>query len=610
MPSVLAICDLRRRVRRHLAKGQVEVTDLAALLAVDPPAVLRGLRAASAPIYAGTTTRWTVARLVQSLGRAVSVRLTLTAERGTAGTTPTRRLWMRSVATACAARLLAEKNELMPPDEAYLLGLLHALPTWLDLLFRLRTGRTDATAAPKVWTDQWNLPPELAAACGVADQAGCDPKILAMLGSAQIIAELAGFTLDEHGVPDDDDDANILADQVAILLAHRTRVAVEQMLRRVGLDFTVPDGGSDDPDLTDDELAVLGGLSRGSFDELTLTLLSYRGTATYRGVITALTAAAIRHGGYDRACYARWCKGSGDLVIRAKADLSSRRLTQQHLAPNANEIEAMRLAIAEERPIRIELAPEDEPGILATLNVDEALLVPLNLGMQTPTFLVLDRCLSLEPIRLAADGDKAQTMSLAGTLLVENLLLRKRRDRAQKFASTDGLTHLFNRSMGMRILDQEIARAARSDHELAVLLCDLDHFKGLNDTLGHLLGDHALRVTAEVLRQTVRKSDAISRFGGEEFLVILPDTNVSDASVLAARLHTAIEERGQQLGLPLTISIGLALNQADDTWETILQRADQALYASKDRGRNRFATETNDIDSFGDAEPVAHNPAR
>jgi len=602
MPSCLAIRDLRRRIRRHLARRRIETGDLAALIALDPPAALRGLRAVSAPIYGHSATRWSVTGLVNALGRAISLRLPLTTERSMTGTQPLRRLWMRSIATACAARLLTEEEDgLLLPEEAYLYGLLHALPTWIDLLSQLPAQSPEQVS--DTWIENWNLPAELAAAAGVGDADACDPSILDMLERAEQIAEHAGFSLDESRQAPTESQLN--CSETMEPLVQRTRLAVESMLRQVGLDFTIPDFEFDESP-GDENLPFLDTASETSFDDMTLTLLGCSGSINYRGIITALTAAAVRHGGYDRAYYAKWCACRGHLALRAKADLSSRRLESARLVPNQSETEALRIALSEQQPIHI--TANDGPGILAQLGADEMVLVPLNNDFKTPSFLLLDRWLSLEPIRLDQDKDKAQTLSLAGSLLIENLLLRKRRERAQKFASTDGLTHLLNRTMGTRVLEQQMARAERSGQPLSVLLCDLDHFKQLNDTLGHLLGDHALRITAEVMRQTVRRADSISRFGGEEFLVVLPDTAASAASVLAARLHIAIEELGRDHGLPLTISIGLATNRNGDTWETILQRADHALYASKDRGRNRFAIDPSDSQDPAEVLPAGRKP--
>jgi diguanylate cyclase (GGDEF)-like protein len=205
--------------------------------------------------------------------------------------------------------------------------------------------------------------------------------------------------------------------------------------------------------------------------------------------------------------------------------------------------------------------------------------------------MVLDRSLSARPIQMLRDSDSASTLAITASMLAENLLLRLRRQRAQKFALTDPLTRLFNRRMGITSLDQEIARAHRSGHPMTVLMIDLDDFKKLNDVHGHVQGDHALRAIAEVLRKTLRKSDTICRYGGEEFLVVLPETTAEEASILAARLFTAAEARGREMQLPITVSIGQASIRAEDTVESLLQRADKALYASKSQGRNRFSVD-------------------
>ena len=105
----------------------------------------------------------------------------------------------------------------------------------------------------------------------------------------------------------------------------------------------------------------------------------------------------------------------------------------------------------------------------------------------------------------------------------------------------------------------------------------------------HVQGDQALRATADVLRKTLRRSDTICRYGGEEFMVVLPETSAEESAVLAARLFTAVEARGHEEKLPITVSIGQASVRQEDSAESLLNRADRALYASKAGGRNRFS---------------------
>ncbi|MGB3966093.1 MAG: GGDEF domain-containing protein, partial [Planctomycetota bacterium] len=340
------------------------------------------------------------------------------------------------------------------------------------------------------------------------------------------------------------------------------------------------------------------GLTRPPLDEIMLAVLGCTRSECYRGIVTALTAAALRYGAYDRVFYGKWNPRTGTMTLRSKADSGARRLVQLRQRANAAEAQALQGALAEDRPVRLEATPRGAAGLLTGLSTDELLAVPLNGDFHQPAFLLLDRAITLQPIELDADLTTALTLGRTGTLLVENLLLRRRRQRAQKFALTDPLTHLFNRRLGLLNLDQEVARAERSARPLTVLMCDLDHFKQLNDSLGHLQGDHALRATADVLRQTLRKSDTICRYGGEEFLIVLPDTAPAEATVLAARLFTSVHQRGEELGMPISISIGLTTHRPGDTGEQMLQRADHALFASKGYGRNRFSA---DVDSGDDA---------
>lgn len=601
---MLAVRDLRRRLRHHLRGRALPDEEVVQILELDPLAVLRGLRAAAAPVFGGGPAVWTVRTMVQSLGPAVARRLLDTPVQGVAGTTPIRRLWLHSIATACAARELARRSGLFDPDTAYLAGLVHDLPHWLTLVSQHQQGQPVAGTAAE-WLAHWQLPAWLHTALPRVE-AGKDAAPSGLAGlilAAELLAELADF---HH--PDRSDDlaqAFVTAEKDELIAAQRLRREVESRLRRLTIDFAVPDF---DAELAissgdDDEALPFGGCRHGGLDEVVLNVLSCTRSSSYRGIITALTAAAVRYGGYDRAFYVKWNRDQGTLVLRSKADSSARRLAITSVRPDPDEVAALRRALAEERPARLCARRGSTAGLLALLGADEALVVPLNGEFATPSFLVLDRSLSLRPIQLIDDASTATTLGLTGSLLTENLLLRRRRQRAQQFAMLDPLTRLFNRRMGLHTLDQEIARADRSAQPLTVLMCDLDHFKHLNDTFGHLQGDHALRASADVLRQTLRRSDTICRFGGEEFLVVLPDTAPEDATVLATRLFVAIEECGHQIGLPLTVSIGLTALRPNDTKETLLHRADQALYASKGFGRNRFSADTDE------PAPAAPGPA-
>lgn len=162
-----------------------------------------------------------------------------------------------------------------------------------------------------------------------------------------------------------------------------------------------------------------------------------------------------------------------------------------------------------------------------------------------------------------------------------------------KDANYDGLTNLRNRKSFDNVLTEEINRAHRnSGISFALILCDVDHFKGFNDTYGHQVGDTVLKVVAECLQSAVRKTDFVARYGGEEMALILPMTDCYKAGVVAEKIRTSVErlritDQDGEYTRPLTISLGVStFDKSDTNMESILKRADEALYKCKDSGRN------------------------
>ena len=159
-------------------------------------------------------------------------------------------------------------------------------------------------------------------------------------------------------------------------------------------------------------------------------------------------------------------------------------------------------------------------------------------------------------------------------------------------AVTDELTGLYNRRYFDRHLSLMLDKAREQDRDMAVMLIDMDFFKSVNDTHGHDIGDAVLKEFAVRLRRNIRGVDLACRFGGEEFVVLMPDTDYRQAQNVAERVRTAVAERsfdtGSQQPLAVTVSVGVALNESEsDTPEMILKRADVALYRAKREGRNR-----------------------
>jgi diguanylate cyclase (GGDEF)-like protein len=164
--------------------------------------------------------------------------------------------------------------------------------------------------------------------------------------------------------------------------------------------------------------------------------------------------------------------------------------------------------------------------------------------------------------------------------------------RTRRLASTDGLTGVYNHRTFQERLSQEIARADRYSRPLSVLMLDVDHFKVYNDTYGHPQGDIVLQDLARLLQEMSRTSDTVARWGGEEFTIILPETDSVGAQKIGQRLCEQVERYpfpGQELmpGGTLTISIGVATYASASSKEALLQAADTALYTAKREGRNR-----------------------
>ena len=172
--------------------------------------------------------------------------------------------------------------------------------------------------------------------------------------------------------------------------------------------------------------------------------------------------------------------------------------------------------------------------------------------------------------------------------------MRDYNTQLQDLASHDPLTRVFNARAYYGACDQQIHASQRANQPFSVLFVDLDHFKSINDTHGHAVGDDVLRTVAQTIRDTVRRSDITGRIGGEEFSVFLPNTEVRGAEQLAETLRQAIEAVHIEVDgvrLKITASIGVAAKRFNqESMQTIQQHADQAMYEAKRGGRNRVST--------------------
>ena len=205
-------------------------------------------------------------------------------------------------------------------------------------------------------------------------------------------------------------------------------------------------------------------------------------------------------------------------------------------------------------------------------------------------------------------GSVLQTVTFMATfsvVLVSSVgfvfMSRDRSDESNRImAALDPLTGVANRRSLISALDRDVSRAIRTHQPIALMMVDIDHFKHVNDRYGHPAGDEVLCSVVSVLRQRVRAQDLVGRYGGEEFMVLLPDTDLVGAEQLARELCKAVEESrclaqgaGPE-GVEVTVSIGVFGGhlESGDSWDMLIAAADRALYEAKNNGRNRVEVAT------------------
>jgi diguanylate cyclase (GGDEF)-like protein len=176
--------------------------------------------------------------------------------------------------------------------------------------------------------------------------------------------------------------------------------------------------------------------------------------------------------------------------------------------------------------------------------------------------------------------------------------LVRRANEFRRLASHDGMTGVCNRRQFDLMAQAEWARFKRYHRPLSLMMMDIDHFKQINDRLGHEVGDKAIKQVAEVCTAGTRATDVVARFGGDEFVALLPETDIAQARFVADRLRKSIRERSEAGGTAITVSIGIAAATASmPDFAALMRLADKALYQAKDAGRDRVVCRDPEFDS-------------
>jgi diguanylate cyclase (GGDEF)-like protein len=275
----------------------------------------------------------------------------------------------------------------------------------------------------------------------------------------------------------------------------------------------------------------------------------------------------------------------------------SRELMEPRISRNVEKIAGEEIAsgnilnfwaIKYGRPLLIERGHNvQSDALLQVLDAGSAMVVPL---------FVSNRVMGSMQLFLSATTgfckEDAQLLWIL-SLVAENLLTREYANEGLlRFAFTDYLTGLRTRGYFEQQLELEFKRAERKQQKFALLMIDIDHFKILNDTFGHHVGDQLLRDVTSILMKDMREVDTVARYGGEEFVIILPETTQTGAVFVAQRLRRAVDQAKFFAGSPhsvqhLTISIGVAVYDTDAQFKRdLIEFADAALYAAKHEGRN------------------------
>jgi len=266
-------------------------------------------------------------------------------------------------------------------------------------------------------------------------------------------------------------------------------------------------------------------------------------------------------------------------------------LYQQFFELNSDTLEAMRNELRRNIvSLQDEFEGTDESLSSYTKGLNAFMKV---LDTSPPSEMLLTEAEKLIGNTLLMEQSQLQLRSQISGILAEVNTLREELDQVKKESQTDALTGISNRRAFNVALEHSIHTANEDKSPCCILLGDIDHFKQFNDTHGHLVGDKVLRFVATTLKHCVKGKDIVSRFGGEEFAIILPQTSLDGACIVAEQIRKAISagklinKSSGEIFNKVEISFGVTQFRENDTPNDVIERADRALYVAKDRGRNR-----------------------
>ncbi len=603
----------------------------------DPSLAAVVLRLANSPVYGRAGTVASIDAAVRLLGPAVVRKIAAGLASADAPGNPLDRprFLEHSIASAAASRALARRLGCAPPEEAYAAGLLHSvgqmvlacgsgkryaevlrrsvaenrpLPDLEREVFGLDHGRAGAMLA-----ERWHLPASLRDAIAHHHRpeeaaAGIPPAhraLVELVAAADAVLSSNGLaTCCRNGRAPPPVGGKELGAEDAAAALEAARDGLREALAVLG----VAEGGKPFAETLGDIVAsapaaaaavALPGETRGGFEAVSSSMadalramrtaasaeeaweIGLRGIRAAMGVDRVLFYAYdaerarldLRHGLDDTGTIRSGEKAAADFPLAAGGGLS-------------HSIRDGRATVVDD------LGADGE--FLRGIGVSRVAAAPVDILEKTHGVLTADNPFSGRPV----DAHDASMLGIVANLVglsIENLLLQKQAVKLRSLAERDELTGVNNRRNLMTLFQRELDRSRRYGSALSVAMVDIDFFKSFNDTYGHQAGDEVLRTIAQVLVAASREIDIIGRYGGEEFVALLPETTLDQALVYSDRLRAKVEVRGADLRnrfpktRTLTISVGVtqAVPAAGDDVERIIGRVDEGLYEAKEAGRNR-----------------------
>ncbi len=617
-----SLATVQRRALMLLETGAPLHAELAQLVEVDPVLTGAVLRAVRCPLYGlDEAAHASVARALERVGRPTLLHMVRSMPqvhsqgRSRADVENACRQHVHGLAVAAAARWLSNTGAYDRPQEAFLAGLLHDLG---QLAAQPDETVSDIEVRTEALMRRWNvsaaarnaaryhrrvrdgIPPESLGVGGKPLDLDTQ-RLLAVLARADQLASGLGFD-DGVYLPEldpDDVDASAVAEAIELEIAHAAGLLVLTCHRAT--DFVRV--------LTNEELRLAEISSDGAIDaprgprtavqvaEVHRELMAMRALPSVPAILSQ-GLQRIRDGlGFDRVILLE-ADPEDALRLRGRAILDPSEIEYVGGAPGLELLCDARGALSgvleTGRPALGADQLEDR-GVLQTLSVEAFAAASLRAGSASFGVVVADHFFSARPL---TDGDAAVLGLLCDALgmVLQNVALDVQGRKLRSLAEKDELTGINNRRNIVNLLQDEIERAHRYRKPLSIALIDVDHFKLWNDHHGHQVGDIVLQAVAQLIASCSRELDHYGRYGGEEFLVVLPDTPVQHAVLYSERLRVTLAGHGTDMfrayeGTSLAASVGVTSLEAGDTVDTMIRRADTALYAAKKHGRNRVCVE-------------------